>query len=242
MSPRLAMALAAAVALAPAAVRAESPISGSFELQAGPYRPNIDSEFAAGTNTAYDKAFGSSRPWAFSVHAAKALTRTFGTVAVGLGVGFFNASGHGRFSSTAGVNLAGTSATDPTYLRMIPTRLTLTWRADLVAERFGIPLVPFLRASLERYNWWVVGPTGSTSKIGATNGYSYGGGLALSLDFFDPMLARELDADSGINHTYLVAEVRKTKVDDRVPFFGSKSSWDMSDKQASFTFGLLFIF
>jgi hypothetical protein len=238
VSPRLALALATALALAPAAAQAESPISGSFEFQAGPYRPNIDSEFTAGTNTPYADAFGSSRPWAFSIHAARALTRSFGTVEVGIGAGYFNASGHGRFSAAAGAGLAGTSATDTTYLRVIPTRLTLTWRADLVAERFGIPLVPFLRGSLERANWWVVGPTGSTSKTGATNGYSYGGGLALQLDFFDPTLARELDADSGINHTYVVAEVRKTKIDD----FGSTSSWNMSDGQATFTFGLMFIF
>jgi len=54
----------------------------------------------------------------------------------------------------------------------------------------------------------------------------------------DSALARELDLDIGINHTYAFVDFAKTKIDD----FGSKKSLDFSDAKASLTFGLLFVF
>ena len=51
-------------------------------------------------------------------------------------------------------------------------------------------------------------------------------------------LARELDNDTGINHTMLVFDVSKTRMDD----FGSKKSWDLSDTKPTYSFGLLFVF
>jgi hypothetical protein len=121
---------------------------------------------------------------------------------------------------------------------MIPTQLTLTWRLDLLWERFSVPLVPYGRVSLERYNWWVVDGSGHSSKSGATNGYGYGGGLAFVLDVVDSTLARELDLDTGINHTMVFVDVARTKVDD----FGSKRSWDLSGPRPTLAFGLLFVF
>jgi len=82
------------------------------------------------------------------------------------------------------------------------------------------------------------GSSGSTVKSGATNGYAYGGGVALVLDGLDPTLTRELDQDTGINHTALIFDVKKTKVDD----FGSKTSWNLSDTQITWSAGLLFVF
>jgi hypothetical protein len=101
-----------------------------------------------------------------------------------------------------------------------------------------VPFVPYGRLALQRYNWWITGPTGATTKSGATNGLSYGAGLGLVLDLLDPMLAREFDADAGVNTTMLIVDFTKSKVDD----FGSKSSFDLSDSQTTVTFGLLFVF
>jgi len=58
------------------------------------------------------------------------------------------------------------------------------------------------------------------------------------LDLLDPTLARELDADAGVNHTMLTFDVQKSKVDD----FGSDTSFDLSDSQLTYSFGLLFVF
>lgn len=227
----LALALAGgALAVQPAPAAAQSPFTGSFELRAGPYRPDIDAVFTG--RGPYQKVFGSGSPYAFRLHAAKALPwRRLGTFEVGLGAGYWQVRGHA-------VDAAGDPTADRTALYVIPTQLTLTWRLDLLWDQLSIPLVPYGRASLERYNWWTTGPTGKTSEYGATNGFAYGGGVGLVLDFLDPMLARELDADSGVNHTLLVFDVSRTKVDD----FGATRSLVFAKDATLYSAGLLFVF
>lgn len=224
--------LAALVAvLAPAAARAESPRLGSVDLGFGQYRPAIDSEPGL-TSRPFEGIFGRSKPWLFRVGVNYDLTHYFGSLEVGLQVGYLTRSGYGRTAS-------GEVSSDSTSFRMIPTSATLTYRFDYLADRFNVPLAPYARVAFERYNWWVTGATGGTSGYGATNGWSATAGLALLLDFFDPTLARELDLDTGINHTYVFAEARKTKVND----FGSSRSWDLSDDgKLSYAFGMMFVF
>jgi hypothetical protein len=79
---------------------------------------------------------------------------------------------------------------------------------------------------------------GRSRREGATNGWSVTGGLAFLLDFLDPSLARELDRDSGVNHTYLFVELTRSDIDD----FGSSRSWSLSDERFSIGAGLMFVF
>jgi hypothetical protein len=223
----LAATLLAALA---ATARAESPRRGSFDLSVGWYRPDVDSEFAAGPGP-FETAFGRSRVWMFRAGAAKALFTGVGSLEVGLQTGYLQKNGKGQL-------LGGGASGDETKFRIIPASLTLTYRFDLLADRYGIPLAPYGRAALERYHWWITDGEGSTTESGATNGWSIAGGLALLLDFFDRQLARELDLDTGVNHTYLFVEARKAVVDD----FGSASSWDLSSDGVSYSGGLLFVF
>jgi hypothetical protein len=223
----------AALALAALATtaRAASDRWGSFELSAGTYTPNIDAEPAL-TTTPYANTFG-GRGWMFRAGVAKALFTQAGSLEIGLSSGFFRRSGHGRMASDPSV-VSG----DPTTFSIIPVTLSLTYRADFIYEWWSVPFVPYARGSLERYNWWVSNGNGSNSKYGATNGYSGALGFCLVLDFFDPSLARDLDMETGINHTYLFFEFGKSRIDD----FGSKTSWDLGEKHTSYTGGLLFVF
>ena len=157
--------------------------------------------------------------------------RALGAFEVGVGAGWWQVSGFARDAQDQ-------PTTEKTGFRIVPTEVTATWRLDVLWERFSIPLVPYARASLQRYNWWITGPGGGTVKTGATNGYALGGGVGLVLDLLDPMLARELDADAGVNHTMLTFDVQRTRVDD----FGASRSFDLSDSQLSYAFGLLFVF
>ncbi len=219
------------IAVLATAARAESGLWGSFELSAGTYRPDIDAEFS-GTTAPFGGAFGTSRSWQFRVGASRNVFTGYGTLEVGVAAGYMQASGHA-------VKLDGTRSSDETSFKIVPTSVHATYRLDVLADRWGVPLAPYARASLERYNWWVNDASGKRVMEGATNGWSFAGGLAILLDFFDPSLARELDMDSGINHTYLFAEARKTKVND----FGSSKSWDLSDTGTlSYAFGMLFVF
>ncbi len=222
--------VAAVLATLATAARAESPRWGSFEISAGTYLPDIDSEFTATTARPFQQIFGGSG-WMFRAGVSRSLFTSFGALEVGVQAGYFRKSGMGLFEN-------GTTSGDETKLQIIPASLVLTYRFDVLAERYHIPLAPYGRVGLERFNWWVTNGSGSTVKSGATNGWSVAGGLALLLDFFDPDLARELDQDSGVNHTYLFVEGRKTKVDD----FGSSSSWNLSEKNIAWSGGLMFVF
>jgi hypothetical protein len=229
---RLAAVLAALALAVPArgqGTTGESGRFGSFELGVGGYKPNIDSEFT-GTGP-YQQVFGSGRGAMFRLGFAKALWIQKGAIELGFKTGFFRASGHGLLED-------GTVSQDRTAFNVVPTSLTLTYRADFLPEDLNFPLVPYARVAFERYNWWVTKGSGAWSKSGATNGYSATLGLAFSLNFLDRGLARELDSDSGINQTYLFFDATKSKVDD----FGSKKSWDLSDPSVSIAGGLMLVF
>jgi hypothetical protein len=238
IAARFALSFAALLATAPA-VRAESPRYGSFELGAGMYRPSIDAQAGLGSPLPYEQIFGSGRRWMLRVGVSRAIFTYPGSLEVGFRTGFFRASGNSLQVDPATGAITAAKSGDTTTFNVVPTSVTLTYRFDLLADRYGIPFAPYGRAALERYNWWVTGGSGGTSKIGATNGYSFTGGVAFLLDILDSGLSRELDADTGINHTYLFADATKSWVKD----FGSSTSWDLSDtKRVSFAFGILFVF
>jgi hypothetical protein len=222
--------VAAVLALVTTGARAESPRWGSFEFSAGRYRPNIDSEFD-GSPGLFESSFGRHGGWMIKGGVAKTVFRRAGSLDVGLQAGYFQKTGTGQVTG-------GGASGDETKFRMIPTSLTLTYRLDWLAERYPIPLAPYGRVALERFHWWVTDADESTAESGATNGWSATGGLALLLDFFDRGLAREMDRDVGVNHTYLFFEVTKRLVDD----FGSGDSWDLSDDGVGYTGGLLLVF
>lgn len=229
--------LAGAVLLAaPGGARAaESRRLGSFELGAGNYTPDIDAEFAA--PGPYEEMFGRGRGPLFRFGLSRALFTGFGSLEVGLATGYFRRSGEALINSGTPEAPVWERSGDKTTFNVIPTSLTLTYRFDWLATRYPVPLAPYGRVSLERYNWWVSDAEGLVEK-GATNGWSMTGGLAIYLNFFDRGLARELDADTGINHTFLYVDVTRSFVDD----FGAKDSWDLSGKELMFSGGLLFAF
>lgn len=235
---RFALAALAALAVSlPHAARAqerrpgeESGRWGSFELAAGTYRPDIDSDFPVSQGP-YEIVFGGGRDWLFKVHAAKSVYVGWGSLEVGAGAGYFQAEGNARFQD-------GTASREKTRLRIFPVRATLTYRFDFLERRLRVPLAPYVRGELTRHIWSVSGQGSATGQDGATDGWGVSGGVALLLDVFDPSLAREMDRDSGVNSTYVFLEVTKNRVDD----FGSASSWDLSDEKLSLAGGLLFAF
>jgi len=128
---------------------------------------------------------------------------------------------------------------DDTRLSLVPTSAMVTVRFDWLAERYRfVPFSFYGRAAFERYNWWVTDGDGDWTENGATNGWSVTAGAALLLDAFDPSLARELDNDTGVNHTYLFFDVTHAAVDD----FGSSKSWDLSTDGVSLQGGLMLVF
>jgi hypothetical protein len=231
--------VAATLILAAGPALAESPRWGSFQLKASGYRPSIDAEFKSGTGaTPFQDIFGTSQSAMLEAQLARSLlVAPWGTFDLGVGGGYYSRSGKGLLPDL-------TPSGDTTTIRVIPLSISLTFRLDGFADLF--PLVPYVRASLLHYQWWVTNGTGGTASVvggssgsGGTNGFGVGAGLAFLLDFLDPSLAREMDRDVGINHTYLFVEASKDKVKD----FGSSRSWDLSnDSTVTWSGGILFVF
>lgn len=234
-------ALLATVALAVAApalgAPTQSPRWGTFQLSFSGYRPRVDAEFG-GAATPFQSTLGGGRNVMFRADIAYTLFDRFGSVDVGIGGGYWEKNGHALQSDLV------TPSSDETALKIIPSRVFVTYRFDLLAERWSIPLAPYARVSFDRYWWWTTNGSGGTSTVGghggrgATNGYSFSAGMALLLDVIDPTLAREMDRDIGINHTYLFVDFTKSYVKD----FGSATSWDLSDDQVTIAGGLMFVF
>ena len=233
----LASMLAAAVPAAAQESKYASPRWGDFELSAGSYRPNIDSEF--GGSGPFSTVFGNGRGVMFRADVAYSLFVNYGSLDVGVGAGYTQRTGKGQLPT-------GGASSDDTSLKIIPARISLTYRFDVFALQYRwMPLAPYARVSFDRYWWWVTNGSGDVAKSGglsgsgATNGYSFSAGVAILLDSIDPALARDMDRDSGINHTYIFVDFTKSYIKD----FGSSTSWDLSnDKTVQISGGLLFQF
>ena len=214
---------------------AESPRWGSFSLRGQTYRPDVDAEFG-GAATPYEDVFGSGRGWVFRGDFGRTVwdSKGYGALEVGIGTGYFADFGK---AIVEGSDPPVPSA-DDTALRIIPLTISVGYRFDWPSRRHNVPVMLYGKASLERYNWWVTDGAGDRVESGATNGFSFTGGIGFLLDFLDPTLAREMERDTGVNDTWLVFDVTKGFVDD----FGSSKSWDLSDESISLGFGLMFVF
>ncbi len=229
------VAIAGAIGAAGPIARAEPPSRGgeiSFRLQN--YEPAIDSEFDDGSRP-YGLAFGTGGTWGGRLDYAKTLSGAFGTVGLGLGFGYFGAFGHGLYRDGRTGQLV--ASRDSTALHVLPASLFAMVRFDGLARRYGVPLAPYARASLERYMWEATG-TEHATRTGATNGYAVTLGMSLFLDGMDQDLARELFRETGIRHTCLTFDATKAVVDD----FGSARSWDLSTVGWALAGGFAFTF
>lgn len=230
---------AALLSVAVPAMAAESQRWGSIGVSVGKYRPDIDSEFGAGSGP-YQAVFGDRRGWIVRGDFSKTLFSDYGTLDVGAGLGYWEIYGRG-------LSLTNVPTGDGTGLRMIPVRASLTYRFDVFARQLRwFPIAPYGRVSLDRYHWWINNGAGDTARSlsgkkgsGATNGYSLSLGAMLLLDSIDPMLARDMDRESGVNDVYLFIDFTKSFISD----FGSSSSWTLSgDRPMEFSAGILFVF
>lgn len=198
-------AFVAVALLAPAPARADTPISGAFELKLSGYRPQIDAE--PGLNgKPYATAFGDHNLLTLDLEWERQFFQRFGSLAGGLSAGYGEIYGHGVYDAT------GTTSGDTTYLKVIPLKALLVYRFDVLARRMNIPLVPFAKGGLVYELYRIGNGAGDTASANGSSGqggrWGWEGdlGLALMLDWFDEGLAKDFDIDLGVNHSYFFAE------------------------------------
>lgn len=185
-----------------------SPQHFALELRFGPYKPDVDSEFAGTKRTPgpYQSFFGSKRRLMMQLEFDYQIIRHVGSLGIGLSTGYFK-------ETAANVDQKGMTTQDSSSLRLIPFALSAVYRFDLAYERTGIPLVPYGKLGLD-YVFWSVENGNSEVPEDASGGRGAGGtlgwhaavGLSLVLDFFDQNGANQFDEEMGINHTHLFFE------------------------------------
>ncbi len=186
----------------------KTPQRFALELRFGPYTPNIDGEFnGTAPRAPYRDFFGSKDRLMTQIELDYQILRHVGTAGIGLGVGYFSATGKNRLAST------GEISSDSSTLKVIPFSLSAVYRFDLALERWKVPLVPYGKLGLDYALWSITNGNGDVpqdgfggSGRGGTWGWHAAVGLSLVLDFFDPVTARQFDNDMGVNHTHLFVE------------------------------------
>ncbi len=128
---------------------------------------------------------------------------------------------------------------DTTALNIVPLSIMAVYRFDYLARRYKIPFVPYMKIGLAYYIWWIENgggffsiaqytPPGSTSRQGGwggTLGWVMNPGGAFLLDVLDPSAAKIIDAELGINHTYLFCEFHYADING----FGAAGKMNLSD-------------
>ena len=188
-----------------------SPRTMAMEFHIGPYSPDIDSGLSNGA-TPQQTVFGTSTHLLYQLEVDYDLLKSFGTLAVGAGIGYFHETAKAFVGTPDGVS-TGVRSADETSLRLIPTFLLAVYRMDVLAERWNVPLVPYAKAGLNYTFWKVTDGNGDVATLtqggrgaGGTAGWQASAGLAFQLDILDPASMRELDSESGLNHMYAFCE------------------------------------
>jgi len=198
-----------------------SPRHWNLELRFGPYRPNVDSEFADRGSDArpYTQVFSSARHLLFQVEVDRHISHRAGTWAIGVNAGYTHAS-----AAALAADLT-TRTGDQTSLTLLPLSVALVYRADFLRQFEGVGLIPYAKAGLDCTFWRIADTARTSTTDGKTLGWHGALGVSLDLASFDPDSARAMDRESGVNQTAIFFEVARYALDG----FGSGSVLRVGD-------------
>lgn len=191
-----------------AAAYIASPQNGAFELKFGPYKPNVDDEPSL-SGTPYKDTFGGGSMFLTTLELDWQFVHPPGfSLGIGGSVGFMQDYARSVIQNEDGTT---TKSADYTVLNVIPFAVLGVIRLDVLADELNIPLVPFVKAGINWYLWWILGGGESATfdndkGRGGTLGWQVNTGLMFRLDQFDPMSARTFDNEAGVNHSYIFVE------------------------------------
>lgn len=209
--------------------RFASPQSFALELRLGPYRPEIDERVAG---TPFLDFFGRDDRYLLGLELDWQIARVplLGTVGVGAGWSYTSRSGPNQLADGQPED-EGALVDQESKLALMPMHAVGVLRVDAPARAWGVPFVPYGKFGLGYTLWWINDGRGT-----ATNEYGIAGkdastgtfvalGGMLLLDTFDRSSARQLDAETGINNTYLFLEWARSKVGGGEQMFVGSTDW-----------------
>ncbi|HZL18743.1 MAG TPA: MXAN_2562 family outer membrane beta-barrel protein, partial [Polyangia bacterium] len=132
--------------------RFRSPQKFAFELRFGPYRPDIDGEFKSVNGAPpfqpYQDYFGSGHDLMTQIELDYQFWDRYGSIAAGIGLGYFSVSGTAPVASGT-----GEPSGDQSQLKIIPVNLSAVYRFDYFLETNNIPVVPYGKIGLD-WDYW----------------------------------------------------------------------------------------
>lgn len=216
-----------------------SPQNFALEVRGGPYYPDVDDEFDGSATPFQDSFEDHSRLRVGFEVDWQALRTPIASLGVGLSAGLIRYVGTARFEGS------GEKSSEETTLIVVPLVAVAVVRFDFAIREWQIPLAPYAKLGFGTYLWFAEdgdgtaradGPDGEADAVlgsGRTHGLELSGGVAFLLDFLEPQAARKLDADAGVNHSYLFAEILWANIDG----FGASEVMNLGD--TTWNLGLL---
>ncbi|MBN2714254.1 MAG: hypothetical protein JXX14_00285 [Deltaproteobacteria bacterium] len=202
-----------------------SPRHGALEIKFGPHRPDGRAFRVNNTNYDYGDFFGNKESM---FRAELELDWQFARVnevmsfAIGFGWGFMREEARGFVESTTGTGTLERSA-DQTSINVMPFSVLGVIRIDVLAEKLGVPFVPYFKTGPNWYLWWTK-TGGDRDNSGGTLGWQMNPGVAFLLDWIDETTARTFDNEVGVNNSYLFVELMYAKIDG----FGDNGKLDLT--------------
>jgi hypothetical protein len=192
----------------------------NVELRFAPYRPNVDDEFADRglPDRPFAAIFGNARRLMTQLEIDRHLLHRGGTWALGVSAGYYRVT-----AASLSADLQ-TRTGDETALRLIPLSAAIVYRADMLRERYGSPVVPYAKVGLD-CTLWQMSDTSQASASGRTFGWHSAAGVTLNLSFIDPESAQSMDREAGVNQTAVFFEVVRYDI----AGFGSDSALHVGD-------------
>ncbi|MBN2193658.1 MAG: hypothetical protein JW751_12645 [Polyangiaceae bacterium] len=188
-----------------------SPQRFAFEFRVGPYRPNVDDGLAANP---YRETFGTKQRYLFGFELDWQVLRIPWVGSFGPGVGV------NSFTAKAKAPLVGSTrrSGEETKLRILPAYLVGVLRIDVLAQKTVVPLAAYGKLGVGAARWWASGEDHlerADGVVGKDTSYGPHGavGAMFLLNALDRGGALEMDAITGINNAYLLAEYQFSRLD-----------------------------
>ena len=223
--------------------RPGSPQRFGVDIKLGPYLPGVDRNYEGSGFGPYATLFGETDStgvvkgeprkgvmpvlgfdWQFFYAA--------GPLGLGTQVAFFRDQARAIITNPTEDDENVRSAADNVTFTVVPVSALLSYRFELLADRFKVPLVPYAEAGPTFALWWTRDGRRNISRdedgdkgIGGVWGYTINTGLMLRLDFIERSTAKKLDQTTGINHTYVFGEFSWSQLDN----FGADDSISVGD-------------
>jgi len=209
-------------------------------FRVGPYTPQIDRHYASKPGP-YEQMFGGYHMMAM-LDVDRVLWTGFGQVAVGVSLGYLQKTARAFTIDSMPSDPDRARASDENKFALIPTALTATYRFTMLDDDYGIPVVPYVRAGLAYYVWWVSDSNGISTvckdgsnkannpscdkdqALGGSLGFQGSIGLAIRAERIDASAANSM-RQSGIQHAGIYGELSLAKVDG----FGSEKKLSVGD-------------